>query len=374
MRREHAIAMAAGLIATAILAVLIVVGSRRLSHFDAALVGYTFATLFAAFGITYRYTMWLQRPPTWLYFRRGWQLFLAPRDLPRNLVVWFGRLWNAFVLNRFIWRRGVARGAAHWLILWGCLLAAAITFPLVFGWIHFAVESYSPPRYRAVVFGFDTFSFAVESLLGMLILHGLVWASLLVIAGVMLAMRRRMRDRDAAALQTFTEDILPLVLLFGISITGLMLVVSYEWMHGYAYEFLAIIHAAVVIGTLVWLPFGKFFHIFQRPAQLGVSFYKDRGGRSEQALCARCGEAYASKMHIEDLIQVERQLGYRYELGVGGVTDHYQRICPRCRRLLPALAQGRLWRESGSGTGFASIEPATTGPPRDSLNTKLNPG
>jgi len=49
---------------TVILGALIVVGSRNLAHFDAALVGYTFATLFATFGITYRYAMWLQRPPT----------------------------------------------------------------------------------------------------------------------------------------------------------------------------------------------------------------------------------------------------------------------------------------------------------------------
>src|SRR6476620_6107397 len=52
----------AGLV-TATLAAAIVVGSRNLQHFDAALVGYTFGTLFAAFGISYRYAMWLQRPP-----------------------------------------------------------------------------------------------------------------------------------------------------------------------------------------------------------------------------------------------------------------------------------------------------------------------
>jgi hypothetical protein len=152
-----------------------------------------------------------------------------------------------------------------------------------------------------------------------------------------------MRDRDAAALQQFGEDILPLVLLFAISITGLMLVVSYEWMRGYGYEFLAILHAAVVIVTLVWLPFGKFFHIFQRPAQLGVSFYKDAGNRGEQARCARCDQPYASAMHIEDLIEIEQQLGYRYDITNESI-EHFQRICPRCRRLLPALAQGRLWQ------------------------------
>jgi hypothetical protein len=77
-----------------------------------------------------------------------------------------------------------------------------------------------------------------------------VWSSFLVIAGVMLAMRRRMRDRDAAAMKLFGENIMPLVLLFAISITGLMLVVSYEWMHGYAYELLAIVHVGVVIVPL----------------------------------------------------------------------------------------------------------------------------
>ncbi|HEY3395926.1 MAG TPA: hypothetical protein VGK58_24700 [Lacipirellulaceae bacterium] len=248
-------------------------------------------------------------------------------------------------MNRFIWRRSAGRGLAHWLILWGCILAAAITFPLVFGWIHFTQSGNDFERYRIVVFGFETVSFRIESLLGMLIFHGLVWSAFLVIAGVMLAMRRRMRDRDAAAMQTFGEDIMPLVLLFAICISGLMLVVSYEWMHGYAYEFLAILHAAIVIGTLVWLPFGKFFHIFQRPAQLGVSFYKDAGQRGEQAVCGRCGEPYASRMHVEDLILVEKQLGYKYESSDVNV-DHYQRICPRCRRLLPALAQGKLWQSS----------------------------
>jgi hypothetical protein len=290
--------------------------------------------------------MWLQRPPTAMYWRRGWQIFLSPRQFPRNVIVFLQRFVGAFALNNFIWRRGLFRGAAHWLIMWGCVIAALITFPLVFGWIHFASEGADLEYYRVVLFGFPTFAFRIESFVGMLILHGLVWASFLVIAGVMLAMRRRMRDRDAAALQQFSEDFLPLILLFAISITGLMLVVSYEWMRGYAYEFVSILHAAVVILTLVWLPFGKLFHIFQRPAQLGVSFYKDAAARGEQAKCIRCGEAFASRMHVEDLIEVERRLGYRYETP-GASGEHYQRICPRCRRVLPALAQARLWRADG---------------------------
>src|SRR5204862_4291920 len=136
----------------------------------------------------------------------------------------------------------------------------------------------------------------------------------LVIPGVLIAFRRRVKDHAAAALQDFQEDILPLFLLFAVSVTGLLLTVSYTWMKGYAYEFLAILHAVTVIFTLLWLPFGKFFHIFQRSAQVGVAFYQDVGKQGEPAHCRRCGAAFASRMHVEDLIEVERQLGYHYEM------------------------------------------------------------
>src|SRR4249920_1444657 len=62
---------------TFVLTAAIVVGSRNLQHFDAALDGYTFATLFAVFGISYRYAMWLRRPPTRMYWRRGWRTFFS---------------------------------------------------------------------------------------------------------------------------------------------------------------------------------------------------------------------------------------------------------------------------------------------------------
>src|SRR5690606_17913234 len=72
---ESIVAAGWGVALTLVLAVLIAVGSLNLAHIDAALVGYTFATLFAVFGITYRYSMWLQRPPTAIYWKRGWQVF-----------------------------------------------------------------------------------------------------------------------------------------------------------------------------------------------------------------------------------------------------------------------------------------------------------
>ncbi len=343
MNRDRVIATVAGTLATLVLVALIVLGSRNLAHFDAALVGYTFATIFATFGIVYRYTIWLRRPPTKMYWRRGWQMFfLQPRYLVSNLIELSRRFIVEFVANRFIWRRGKARWAAHWLIMWGCILAVAITFPLVFGWVHFETIPGNLQWYRAYVLGFPTFSFPIDSAFGFVIFHGLVWASFLVIAGVMLAMRRRMTDHGSAAVQQFGEDFLPLILLFAISVTGLMLAASYTWMKGYAYDFLAILHAITVIFTLLWLPFGKFFHLFQRPAQLGVSFYKDVGRQLEQADCRRCGKPFASKMMVQDLIIVERELGFTYEME-SKETEHYQWICPKCRRAMFGLSQGAMW-------------------------------
>jgi hypothetical protein len=348
--REQLRAVAWGLFWSGLLAVAIFVGSRNLRHIDAALVGYTFACLFAAFAVSYRYAMWLQRPPTRLYWRRGWQAFLKPGYFWANLNHLAGRFVRLFALNLHILRRSKPRGVAHLLIMWGCVLAAAITFPLVYGWVFFETVPGDLTRYRTFAFGVRVFDFDHDSLVGHMIFHGLVWSALLVIPGVLIAFNRRMKDHGAAALQDFQEDILPLFLLFAVSVTGLLLTVSYTWMKGYGYEFLAVLHAVTVIFTLLWLPFGKFFHIFQRPAQLGVKFYRDVGGQEEPARCARCSGPFATPTHVADLIQVEAELGYDYTMP-GAEPMHYQHVCPACRRKLLALAQHAAWHPEPQEVG-----------------------
>jgi len=359
MKQAVSIASGWGLLITLILAGLIVLGSRNLAHFDAALIAYTMAVLFATFGLTYRYAMWLQRPPTAIYWKRGWQAFFKRGHLARNSGNGVRYVVDDILLNRFILARHWLRGAAHLLIMWGCIIAIAITFPLVFGWLHFESLPSDINTYQAYIFGFPTFTFPIDSALGFFAFHGLVWASFLVIAGVMLAMRRRMREAGAAAVQIFSEDFMPLILLFAVSVTGLMLTASYTWLKGYAYDFIAILHAITVIGTFLWLPFGKFFHIFQRPAQIGVRFYKDMGHVEEPAHCRRCGAPFTSKLHVEDLIQTEHALGYQYEMA--GPAEHYQWICPPCRRVIVALAQAQLWQAERGGVARVSSghKPAT---------------
>jgi hypothetical protein len=107
------------------------------------------------------------------------------------------------------------------------------------------------------------------------------------------------------------------------------------------------LHAITVILTLLYLPFDNFFHIFQRPAQLGIDFYKQAGAVGEHAACNRCGLPFASRMHIEDLKTVQAALGIRYQLADG---THYQDVCPSCRRKNLALTQDGLWKSQASET------------------------
>jgi len=370
MKPEVTKAVVRGLVATVLLGIAILVGSRNLAHFDAALVAYTFSILFATFGLTYRYSMWLSRPPTALYWRRGWEAFWKRGWRLRNARFWLSRVGEDVLANRFILRRDRLRGLTHLLIMWGCILAVAITFPLVFGWLHFRPVPGDLSLYEAVVFGFPAFRFPHASAVGFFLFHGLVWASFLVIGGVVLAVRRRMRDEGAGAVQRFAEDFMPLILLFAVSLTGLMLTASYTWMKGYGFTFIAILHAITVIATFVWLPFGKFFHIFQRPAQLGVGFYKDIGRAEERAQCRRCGHEFTSRMHALDLIEVERTLGYRYEIP-GSQAEHYQWICPPCRRTSFATAQALTWRGNRGGSSLRKQGPI---PMPVSVNTGIGQG
>src|SRR5678815_4098857 len=117
MSGDVARAVARGIAATLLLGALILLGSRSLSHFDAALVAYTFSVLFATFGLTYRYSMWLLRPPTALYWRRGWQAFFRSGWRLRNARFWLSRFSLDVLANRFIVKRDRLRGLTHLLIM-----------------------------------------------------------------------------------------------------------------------------------------------------------------------------------------------------------------------------------------------------------------
>ena len=325
----------AGGIAVALLLVAVYIGSEQLRWFDAALAPYLFGTLLAAFATVYRYVVWLRRPPTEVLNQRGWQAMRRSGRRLANMVALAGMLVQNIALQTFIARRSRLRWAGHQLLFWGCVLAALITFPLTFGWIHFESADPTGRTYLAYLGPIATVSFDSRSLVGWLIFHALNIAAFLVIAGVLIFLGRRLRDRGALALER-AGDFAALAGLFAVSVTGLMLTASSLWMEGRFYSFLNNLHALTVILGLLYIPFGMLFHILQRPANLGVAFYKDAAEETGPQTCVRCGGDFASHLQMNDLKSVLPRVGFDYSTPDGG---HYQDVCPRCRRELVGLAQ-----------------------------------
>lgn len=338
-------ALLAATLSVIILSVAIIAGSRRLQNFDAALVAYLFGTIFSTFGIIYRYTMWLQRPPTRLYWKRGWQLFFSGRMLIHG-IAFLKHVVKDIIIQKFVLARGRVRWTGHMLMAAGCILAFAVTLPMTFGWIHFTLNEGEPLTYTAHTFGFPVFEFQLETPFAYVIFHVLDWASFAVIAGVTLILRRRLKNLGLIAVQTFEGDWLPLIILLAISITGLGLTWDYEFMQGKAHQFMAITHAITVILFLVWLPFGKFFHIFQRPAQLGIAVYRNEGKLGPQAKCPHTGSDFAPQLQINDLKIVTKEVGFDYTLKDG--SSHLD-LSPQGKRA--ALARAQMKAREGNYFG-----------------------
>ena len=327
-----------GVLAVLVAVAIAVFGSGNLRWFDAALVGYLFGTFFAIFAVVYRYLIWLRRPPTAKLNRRGWEAFRRPGRRGRNALALPGLVASNLLVQSFIRGRSRSRWLAHQLIFWGCILAALVTFPLVFGLLHFESVGQNGREYRTVVGEIGTFTFDSRSVFGWVTFHLLDISAVLVLGGVFIFLARRLRDPGALAVER-SNDFLALAGLFAVSVTGLALTASNLWMEGRFYVFLNTVHALTVILGLMYIPFGKLFHIFQRPANLGVAYYKREGEAGPQQHCARCDEPFASQLQMSDLKEVLPAVGFDYALTSG--RGNYQDHCPRCRRAVIALAQSQ---------------------------------
>ena len=321
----------AGTAVSLLLIAAIVLGSRLLRDFDSALLPYAVATVFLAFGVAYRYTVWVSAPGARRLFKKGFGSFFsaanfrrAPTAVPRMAATYLG-------FQKFLGARSRSRWAAHQLIFWGCLLAAAITFPLTWGWFTFTSGSGSGPGYEMRIWGVKVLGFDSLNLVGWLMFHGLDVAAVLVIPGASYFLWRRMKDRGAITGQRFAYDLLPLICLIVISVTGLLLTFSSIFLHGGGYEFLAVLHMVSVVFTLIYIPFGKFFHIVQRPAAVGMQLFKYTARQDEQVFaCKRCGEPVDTAPYVENLRGTMRDLNLGF--------DAWAEYCPRCKRVLRGTA------------------------------------
>jgi len=101
-RSPHIIALITSCGVTVFLLVFIVIGSRGLHDFDSALIGYAVATIFTVAALAYRYTLWIQRPPTWRYFRAGWVNFLSLRNFKHYTLLIPRAWWTDIFAQTFI--------------------------------------------------------------------------------------------------------------------------------------------------------------------------------------------------------------------------------------------------------------------------------
>jgi hypothetical protein len=340
----------AGLLAAALLVLLVGLGSRGFHWFDAALIGYLVGVIFATAAVVYKYTFWLARPPTSRYWRRSWQLFLSltnfrryPGLIPRTLVV------DLFT-QQFIRHRSVYRWVMHQCLFWGVILSCAITFPLTFGWLRFTQTSTG--FYEMWFVGFPLFPFASDGPLGILLIYALDWTSFILLIGLVLAFHRRFHDLALIAVQRFRFDVMPLALLLAIVITGLALTADNLWLGGAYYWYISLTHQVVVVLWLISLPFGKFFHLIERPATVGIDLYRRTEADLEMHHCPRCGQEVEPALFMHDLKHTLYEVGENYTLRAPGAeaastateearatsTLWWSDLCPQCKRIMKGQA------------------------------------
>ncbi|MCX4748838.1 MFS transporter [Kitasatospora sp. NBC_01287] len=274
-------------LATLFLVLAIVAGSRGLRDLDAAQVPYAAVTVLLGFGLAHRYTLWMSSPATRRYLRLSRRTVAArpgptavPRALPRLALGHLG-------LRRLPGARSRGQRVARQLLGWGCLLAALIALPLSWGWFTCAaVGNPAGSGYQLRLWGYRLLDFDADGPVAWSLFHGLDLAALLVLAGAgyLLRLRNRAGERLGATRSRYGSKSgdgygygpLPLLALLTVAVTGLLLTFSALALHGGGYQFLAALHLASVVFTLLYLPFGYRWPQLLSTARTGAERARER--------------------------------------------------------------------------------------------------
>jgi hypothetical protein len=304
---------------TLLLVVLSYIGTRAFTHIDLNLYGYMVGTMVFLGGFFYRFIAWGERPPTKIIIKKGLKL-LGRKSTPKTSVEHLGTY-------RFIWNRGIFRWTQHFLIGWGVILSAMVTFPLVFGWMYFTMADNG--YYTVVAFGLDVLRVKADGLIAFFFYNALNFSAIMVIAGVTMAFYRRLKNMQARADQTVMYDFLPLYLLLLISVTGLLLTFSNVFLQGWGQPIMSLIHQYTVIVTLIYLPFGKLAHIPFRPLSVFAKNYRDHYEDLSMKKCSVCGLEYVSEEQANDVVNVLALNDMKFVKKEG---FHLAELCLPCRR------------------------------------------
>lgn len=310
------------------------IGTDRFLHFDMALMGYFISSLIFAVGLTIRMSAWLIRPATHQVIKRSLKNLRENTRKKRNLVSIFKTAFENIFLQKFIFKRGIYRGVQHFLISWGCIGSFAITFGLTFGWMHF--ELVDSNTYTIVVMGVDTITMAAHGIFAEMVYNGLNITASMVLIGLIMAIVRRIMNQDVKVTQRAEFDLLPLYLLLAVTITGLLLTVSYVFLGGWMHHYLTLIHQVSVVILLIYFPFGKLFHLPIRPLATAVPLNYQQELQVDTRPCKRCGTLYSSDDQISDVKDILAAQSFDLQLEDKSYLSDY---CLPCRRRIRVMKQ-----------------------------------
>ncbi len=327
-------------------------GTGQFVHVDMMLFGYLIGSLVFAIGITLRMVSWSLRPATHQMLKRSFSNLRNRERKKRNISSIIKTAIDNIILQKFIFKRGIYRGVTHWLIAWGCIGSFAITFGLTFGWMHFSLID--PETYQIIVMGVPTITMAAHGLFAEMVYNGLNITAMMVLIGVLMALIRRTTSPDVKVTQRTEFDLVPLYILLTVTVTGLVLTLSYAVLDGWMHNYLSLIHQITVVLFLVYFPFGKLFHLPIRPMTTAVPMNYQEHLQVDTRACKRCETLYSNDDQIADVKEILGAQSFDLQLSDGTYLSDY---CPACRRRMRVMKQMNL--ESQHKNPYAPIQTMT---------------
>lgn len=331
---------------TAFLFITMWIGTGQFAKVDLMLMGYMVASFIFFIGITVRMASWLLRPATNQMVKRSIKNFFTKKRTKRNFAAIIKTLVDNIILQKFIFKRGLYRGIQHWLIAWGCIGSFAITFGLTFGWIHFKLIDAT--TYQMVVMSVPTIKMHANGLFAQMVYNGLNITAIMVLVGVIMALVRRINNHDLKVTERAEFDLLPLYILLAVTVSGLLLTVSYKFLGGFIHPQLALIHQVTVVLFLIYFPFGKLFHLPIRPLATAVPMNYQEELMVDTRSCKKCGTKYSSDDQITDVKAILHAQQFDLQLEDGTYLADY---CPSCRRKIRVMSQLNLGSVKGNPYG-----------------------
>ncbi|KHF38185.1 MFS transporter [Halalkalibacter okhensis] len=310
------------------------VGTGQFSHVDMMLFGYLISSFVFAIGMTIRLCAWAVRPAIHQVLKRSFTNIKQKKRVKRNWKAIAKTAFDNIILQKFIFKRGIYRGIMHWLIAWGCIGSFAITFGLTFGWMHFKLID--PETYQIVVMGIPTITMAANGLFAELVYNGLNITAMMVLIGVTMALIRRCKNQDVKVTQRIEFDLFPLYILLWVTVSGLLLTLSYKFLGGWMHNYLALIHQITVVIFLVYFPFGKLFHLPVRLLATAVPMNYQEVVGVDTRECKSCQAPYSNDDQIADVKEILGVQSFDLQLADGSYLADY---CPSCRRRIRVMKQ-----------------------------------